>query len=173
VPGWASFWAKQNWQEGNLEHRSQLTYTIREKKVTKRALITGGAGFIGSHLSEALLERGYQVTIIDDLSTGRFENIVHLVDHPRFSFAIDTIANEAVLDRLASECTIIYHLAAAVGVKLIVERPVHTIQANVNGTEAVSEGRSALSCESADCIHIRGIRQREIKCRFEKMTMSF
>jgi UDP-glucose 4-epimerase len=108
-----------------------------KRKSQKRALITGGAGFIGSHLSEALLERGYQVTIIDDLSTGRFENIVHLVDHPRFSFAIDTIANEAVLDRLASECTIIYHLAAAVGVKLIVERPVHTIQANVNGTEAV------------------------------------
>lgn len=104
---------------------------------SERVLITGGAGFIGSHLSEALLARGYAVTIIDDLSTGRFENVAHLVDHPRFSFAIDTITNEIVLDRLASECGTIFHLAAAVGVKLIVEHPVHTIQTNVNGTEAV------------------------------------
>lgn len=103
----------------------------------KRALITGGAGFIGSHLAEALLARGHAVTIIDDLSTGRFENIAHLVEHPNFSFAIDTITNEVVLDRLASECSVIYHLAAAVGVKLIVEHPVHTIEANVMGTEAV------------------------------------
>lgn len=104
---------------------------------SERVLITGGAGFIGSHLAEALLARGYAVTVIDDLSTGRFENIAHLVDHPRFSFAIDTILNEIVLDRLASECGTIFHLAAAVGVKLIVEHPVHTIQTNVSGTEAV------------------------------------
>ncbi|MFN2196532.1 MAG: GDP-mannose 4,6-dehydratase [Anaerolineales bacterium] len=104
---------------------------------SERVLITGGAGFIGSHLAEALLQRGYAVTIIDDLSTGRFENIAHLVDRPRFSFAIDTITNEIVLDRLASECGTIFHLAAAVGVKLIVEHPVHTIQTNVSGTEAV------------------------------------
>ncbi len=100
-------------------------------------LITGGAGFIGSHLAESLLAQGHRVTVIDDLSTGRFENIAHLTDHPRFRFAIDTITNEAVLDRLASECSVIYHLAAAVGVKLIVEKPVHTIQDNVMGTEAV------------------------------------
>ena len=80
---------------------------------TTRALITGGAGFIGSHLAEALLARGQAVTIIDDLSTGRFENIAHLTDNPNFRFAIDTIINEAVLDRLASECNVIYHLAAA------------------------------------------------------------
>lgn len=103
----------------------------------RRVLITGGAGFIGSHLAEALLRRGQSVTIIDDLSTGRFENIAHLVDHPHFRFAIDTITNEVVLDRLASECSVIYHLAAAVGVKLIVEHPVHTIEANITGTEAV------------------------------------
>jgi len=102
-----------------------------------RALITGGAGFIGSHLAEALIARGHQVTLIDNLSTGRFENIQHLVDHPRFRFAIDTITNEMVMDRLASECDIIYHLAAAVGVMLIVEKPVHTIETNVMGTEAV------------------------------------
>jgi UDP-glucose 4-epimerase len=104
---------------------------------SQRVLITGGAGFIGSHLAETLLQRGFDVTIIDDLSTGRFENIAHLVEHPRFSFAIDTITNEIVLDRLASECGTIFHLAAAVGVKLIVEHPVHTIEANVTGTEAV------------------------------------
>jgi len=102
-----------------------------------RALITGGAGFIGSHLAEALLARGHQVTVIDDLSTGRFENIAHLVAHPRFRYAIDTITNQVVMDRLASECDVIYHLAAAVGVLLIVEKPVHTIETNVMGTEAV------------------------------------
>ena len=102
-----------------------------------RALITGGAGFIGSHLAEALLAAGQQVTIIDDLSTGRFENIAHLTENSNFHFAIDTITNEAVLDRLASECNVIYHLAAAVGVRLIVERPVHTIETNIMGTESV------------------------------------
>ncbi|HEX7975893.1 MAG TPA: NAD-dependent epimerase/dehydratase family protein, partial [Anaerolineales bacterium] len=102
-----------------------------------RVLITGGAGFIGSHLAEAMLERGRGVTVIDDLSTGRFENIAHLVGHPDFRFAIDSITNEAVMDRLASECDVIFHLAAAVGVMLIVEQPVHTIETNVMGTEAV------------------------------------
>ncbi|MBC8508466.1 MAG: GDP-mannose 4,6-dehydratase [Anaerolineales bacterium] len=100
-------------------------------------LITGGAGFIGSHLADALIKQGDEVTIIDDLSTGRFENIQHLVDNPRFNFAIDTITNEVVLDRLASMCDVIFHLAAAVGVRLIVENPVHTIETNIMGTEAV------------------------------------
>lgn len=102
-----------------------------------RVLITGGAGFIGSHLAEALLQRGYHVTIIDNLSTGRFENIAHLCSNPRFRFAIDSIMNEIVLDRLTSECDVIFHLAAAVGVKLIVDQPVQTIETNVNGTNAV------------------------------------
>lgn len=100
-------------------------------------LITGGAGFIGSHLAEHLLEGGHQVTIIDNLSTGRFENIAHLRGRPGFRFAIDDITNEIVLDRLASECNAIIHLAAAVGVDLVVRRPVHTIKDNVLGTEAV------------------------------------
>ncbi|MCI0521465.1 MAG: GDP-mannose 4,6-dehydratase [Chloroflexi bacterium] len=102
-----------------------------------RALITGGAGFIGSHLARALLERGHEVTVIDDLSTGKFENIAALRENPRFHFVIDSITNEMVLDRLASESDVIFHLAAAVGVMLIVEQPVHTIETNVMGTEAV------------------------------------
>jgi UDP-glucose 4-epimerase len=103
----------------------------------EHALITGGAGFIGSHLAEAWLERGGEVTIIDDLSTGRFANIVHLVEHPRFHFVIDTISNGIVMDRLVSECDVIFHLAAAVGVKLIVRDPVRVIETNVLGSQAV------------------------------------
>ncbi|HEC23611.1 MAG TPA: NAD-dependent epimerase/dehydratase family protein [Chloroflexi bacterium] len=102
-----------------------------------RALITGGAGFIGSHLAEALLQQGHQVTIIDDLSTGRFENIEPLTDNPDFHFAIETITNTAVMDRLVSECDIVYHLAAAVGVDLIVSSPIHVIETNVRGTDIV------------------------------------
>ena len=102
-----------------------------------RALITGGAGFIGSHLSEKLLDLGYKVTIIDDLSTGRMENIKPLIANERFSFAIENILNETVMDRLVSECDIIFHLAASVGVELIVERPVEVIETNILGTEMV------------------------------------
>lgn len=102
-----------------------------------KILITGGAGFIGSHLSETLIGKGEHVTIIDDLSTGRMENIQHLAGHSHFHFAIETIANETVMDRLVSECDMIYHLAAAVGVELIVTRPVEVIERNILGTEAV------------------------------------
>lgn len=102
-----------------------------------RALITGGCGFIGSHLAEALLERGDEVTVIDDLSTGQFENIAHLVGRPGFRFAIETILNETVMDRLVSECDLIYHLAAAVGVELIVSDPVRVLETNIKGTDAV------------------------------------
>ena len=102
-----------------------------------RYLITGGTGFIGSYLAEALLAQNHSVTVIDNLSTGRFDNIAHLTGHPNFRFAVDNITNEIVLDRLASECDVIFHLAAAVGVKLIVEHPVHTIETNIMGTEAV------------------------------------
>jgi UDP-glucose 4-epimerase len=104
---------------------------------TRRILITGGAGFIGSHLAEALLGRGAQVTIMDDLSTGRFANIEHLTDNDRFHFVIDRIENETVLDRLASECGTIIHLAAVVGVNLVIDEPVRTITTNIGGTDAV------------------------------------
>ncbi len=98
-------------------------------------LVTGGAGFIGSHLVAHLLGEGRSVTVLDDLSTGSFDNIAPFVGHPRFRFAIDSITNEAVLDRLASEAATIVHLAAAVGVMLIVDQPVRTIETNVMGTE--------------------------------------
>jgi UDP-glucose 4-epimerase len=103
----------------------------------RRALITGGAGFIGSHLAEALLDRGNEVSIIDDLSTGTLENIRHLIGRPGFRYAIDTITNQVVMDRLVSECDMIFHLAAAVGVELIVQRPADVIETNVVGTHAV------------------------------------
>ncbi len=102
-----------------------------------RVLITGGAGFVGSHLSEALLERGDEVFIIDNLSTGAIDNVVHLKSHPLFHYTIDTVSNEQVLAELIDRCDVVVHLAAAVGVKLIVEQPVHTIETNVHGTEVV------------------------------------
>jgi len=102
-----------------------------------KALITGGAGFIGSHLAEYLLSLDHDIAVIDDLSTGRLENVQHLQDNPRFHLAVDSITNEAVMDPLASECDLIYHLAAAVGVELIVRSPVHTIETNIMGTAAV------------------------------------
>jgi UDP-glucose 4-epimerase len=100
-------------------------------------LITGGAGFIGSHLGEALLAGGHRVVAIDDLSTGSEANIRHLFGHPGFQFVLETIVNEAVMDRLVSECDLIIHLAAAVGVELIVRDPIHTIETNVLGTSIV------------------------------------
>jgi UDP-glucose 4-epimerase len=105
--------------------------------MTYKALITGGAGFIGSYLAEALLAVGEQVVAVDNLSTGRTENIAALMDHPDFTFVYENIRNETVMDRLASECDVIYHLAAAVGVELIVKDPVHTIETNLNGTDTV------------------------------------
>ena len=102
-----------------------------------RVLITGGAGFVGSHLAEALLARGDEVFALDNLSTGAIENISHLKPHPKFHYTIDTVTNEPVLAELVDRCDVVVHLAAAVGVKLIVEAPVHTIETNVHGTEVV------------------------------------
>jgi len=102
-----------------------------------KVLITGGAGFIGSHLADALLEKGHQVRVIDNLSTGSIENIRHLEDHPNFSYTIETILDSDVLGVVAHGVDHIYHLAAAVGVRLIVEQPLQTLQTNIEGTERV------------------------------------
>jgi UDP-glucose 4-epimerase len=120
---------------GDLETNSAHAFGDSATRTTW--LITGAAGFIGSHLSDALIARGDHVLGLDNLSTGRLDNIQHLLHHPRYHFARASLQDEIVLDRLASQATIIVHLAAAVGVELIVERPAHTIETNVMGTEAV------------------------------------
>jgi UDP-glucose 4-epimerase len=102
-----------------------------------KALITGGAGFVGSHLSEALLDRGDQVYALDDLSTGSIENIEHLKSHQRFEYTIDSVMNEPVTAEHIDRVDVVFHLAAAVGVKLIVDSPVNTLDTNVHGTEMV------------------------------------
>jgi UDP-glucose 4-epimerase len=102
-----------------------------------RALITGGAGFIGSHLAEAVLAGGDNVFVLDNLSTGSMENIVHLKGRAGFEYFIDSVENEGLLAELVDRADVIFHFAAAVGVKLIVEQPVRTIETNVHGTEVV------------------------------------
>lgn len=102
-----------------------------------RFLITGGAGFIGSHVAEALLARGDEVFILDDLSTGSMENVRHLKPLPRLHYCIDSVMNKNLLAELVDESDIVLHLAAAVGVRLIVESPVYTIETNIKGTELV------------------------------------
>jgi UDP-glucose 4-epimerase len=102
-----------------------------------RVLITGGAGFIGSHLSDAYVGRGDEVFVIDDLSTGSIDNIAHLKGHPRFHYTIESVHNQPLVAELIDQCDVVFHLAAAVGVKLIVESPVRTIETNVRGTEVV------------------------------------
>jgi UDP-glucose 4-epimerase len=102
-----------------------------------KVLITGGAGFIGSHLAEALLERGDEVYVLDDLSTGSIDNIEHLKGAKGFRYTIDTVMNEPSTAEQVDRVDVVVHLAAAVGVRLIVESPVHTIETNVHGTETV------------------------------------
>jgi UDP-glucose 4-epimerase len=102
-----------------------------------RALITGGAGFVGSHLAEFLLGRGDEVVVVDDLSTGAMDNIVHLKGRRGFSYHVDTVMNRPLVAELVDSCDVVFHLAAAVGVQLIVEDPVRTITTNIAGTEVV------------------------------------
>ena len=102
-----------------------------------KALITGGAGFIGSHLAEQLLEDGWEVWALDDLSTGSLANVEHLRDRTDFHLVVDSVLSPAVVNELVHKCDVVYHLAAAVGVRLIVEQPVRTLVTNVQGTEVV------------------------------------
>jgi UDP-glucose 4-epimerase len=106
---------------------------------TGTVLVTGGAGFIGSHLSERLVTDGWDVYVLDDLSTGSKENVAALADHPRFHLVVESVLSPSVVSELVHKCDVVYHLAAAVGVRLIVERPVHTLVTNVQGTENVLE----------------------------------
>jgi UDP-glucose 4-epimerase len=128
----------------------------------ERILITGGAGFIGSHLSELLVNEAYHVVAIDDLSTGRLENIQHLRPRSNFQFVRETVLNVQVLDRLASQAEIIVHLAAAVGVKLIVEDPVRTINTNIMGSETVLATANRYGCKvllaSTSEVYGKGVR---------------
>ena len=125
---------------------------MRELSVTPGAgqpetwFITGAAGFVGSHLVDALLARGARVLGLDDLSTGRMRNIEHQLGNPRFHFARASVSDEIVLDRLTSEADVVVHLAAAVGVELVVERPTHTIETNVMGTESVLRAARRYGC---------------------------
>jgi UDP-glucose 4-epimerase len=112
-----------------------------------RYLITGGAGFIGSHLCEQLVHSGHHVVAIDDLSTGSLDNIRHLQPLPNFQFVRETIANVQVMDRLTSQAEIVVHLAAAVGVQLIVEDPVRTISTNIMGSEVVLTTANRYGCK--------------------------
>src|SRR5689334_18890610 len=111
--------------------------SLPERTRAMRALITGGAGFIGSHLSEALLAAGHQVLVLDNLSTGSIDNISHLKGRSGFEYFVDSVNNEPLLAELIDRSDVVFHFAAAVGVKLIVEQPVHTIETNVHGTEVV------------------------------------
>ncbi len=130
---------------------SGVTVTNRPR----RFLITGGAGFIGSHLAETLLEMGHEVDVLDNLSTGRLENIEHLIGRPRFTHTVDDVLNYPIMEDLVSRCDAVFHLAAAVGVKLIMEKPVETIITNVRGTEIVLElasvyGRKVLVASTSE-----------------------
>ena len=107
--------------------------------MSRKALITGGAGFIGSHLAEQLLEQGQEVYVLDDLSTGAHRNVEQLRERQGFHLVVDSMLSPSVVSELVYKCDVVYHLAAAVGVRLIVEQPVHTLVTNVQGTETVLE----------------------------------
>ena len=111
----------------------------RNKSGKPKALVTGGAGFIGSHLCEALLASGWEVFALDDLSTSTVENVAHLQERWDFHLVVDSVLQPAVVNELVHKCDVVYHMAAAVGVRLIVEQPVHTLVTNVRGTELVLE----------------------------------
>jgi len=132
-----------------------------------RNLITGGAGFIGSHLAEELLNRNEEAVVVDNLSTGSMENIKHLKTNNRFTCHIDTIMNERLMKRLIKECDIVYHMAAAVGVKYIIDNPLESIRTNVRGTEIILELANSLGKKKvivASTSEIYGKDRPGIKC---------
>ena len=104
-----------------------------------QVLITGGAGFIGSHLTEALLQQGHDVTALDNLSTGRYENLAHLDGHVKLHVVVGTILNESLVDKLVERADVVFHLAAAVGVELIIQKPLESLMTNIRGSEIVFE----------------------------------
>jgi len=104
-----------------------------------KALITGGAGFIGSHLADKLISSGYKVAILDDLSTGKMENVLHLENNKNFEIVVGSILNDSLVDKLVEQCDVIFHLAAAVGVELIVKKPMESLTTNIKGSEIVLE----------------------------------
>lgn len=128
---------------------------------TLSVLITGGAGFIGSHLAERLLNEGHAVTVIDDLSTGRKENIEHLTGNPKFRFVVGSIMDETLTAPLVHQCDVVYHLAAAVGVFLVVHSPVRTIETTASGTETILKlawmaGKKVMVASSSEVYGKRG-----------------
>lgn len=111
------------------------------------ALVTGGAGFIGSHLAEALIERGYRVTVLDDLSTGRRDNINGLEDNPEFEFVLDTVMDYDIVNKLVSQSDIVFHMAAAVGVKYVIDNPLASLRVNTKGTENIFQAANRRKCK--------------------------
>ncbi len=119
------------------ENQRTMTITNNSRADMPSALVTGGAGFIGSHLCESLLASGHQVYALDDLSTGSLDNVAHVRDNSNFHLVVDSVLNEAVVNSLVHRCDRVWHMAAAVGVRLVVEQPVRTLVTNVQGTEVV------------------------------------
>src|SRR5207244_3487400 len=124
---------------GKTWHAGGCSHDARDGRSVIRALITGGAGFVGSHLADKLLERGYEVQILDDLSTGSIEHVEPLKKHPAFSYVVESVMNRPLVAELVDRADVVFHLAAAVGVRLIVESPVRTIETNIKATELVLE----------------------------------
>jgi UDP-glucose 4-epimerase len=122
-----------------LRPPSEAFYRLRRVGERGKALVTGGAGFIGSHLSELLLADGWEVYALDDLSTGNLRNVAGLRENPDYHLVVDSVLSPSIVNELVHKCDVVYHLAAAVGVRLIVEQPVHTLVTNVQGTETVLE----------------------------------
>lgn len=142
--------------------KSLTSNEMTSPNISSNCVITGGAGFIGSHLSDALLQQGHSIVAVDNLSTGNRSNIAHLLTNPRFRFVHADINDRLVMDHVASDASVIFHLAAAVGVKLIIDRPVHTIETNIMGTEAVLSAGFRYGCRvviaSTSEVYGKGIR---------------